>query len=86
MKFTYPKRHKLMPKDGCAICGGEPMFQGVFVPNGSLRLYGYPMCGKCQKAVEKDPSLLTPLEEMLVKAGEDEDRKHKGPASCGGLV
>ena len=73
MQFKYMKPHKLMPKDGCAICGGKPQFQGVYVPDGSTRSYGYPICGKCQELTAKDPSLLHPLEEMLVKAGEDSD-------------
>ena len=71
MKLKYVKPHKTLPKSGCVICGGKPEYQGVFVPDGSTRIYGYPICGTCRELTSKDPSLLGPIEEALIAGAED---------------
>ena len=76
MKFTYVAPHPLMPKKGCAICGGKAKYQGCFVPaDRPTRIIGYPICGTCQSLAHADPSILGPLEEMLLDMAKDVDPK-----------
>lgn len=71
MQFRYVKPHKTLQKSGCVICGNKRTFDMVFMPTGSTRIYGYPLCGTCRDLAHKDPSLLDTLEDALIAGAVD---------------